>query len=183
MSKYKDPKINISKVYTKSGDKGKTHLIGGDKVSKNDIRVIGYGDIDELNVLIGVCSVYLKNNPISKDFKYPIERLTSIQNELFNLGTVLASVGSKSRSNMPRISKEDTSLLEKDIDKMNSELEPLSSFTLPGGNDLTLSINHARVVCRRSERNIISILEKYKDLDLETLRYLNRLSGYFFVSS
>ena len=181
MSKFRDPNINISKVYTKSGDKGKTRLIGGEEVSKSDIRVIGYGDVDELNVLIGICSNYLKNSPNSKDFSYYIERLGSIQNELFNLGTVLASTGSEMSSDIPRITDEDTNLLEDDIDKMNSNLESLKSFTLPGGNELTLSIHHARVVCRRCERNLVAIQEKHQDFDNTTLRYLNRLSDYLFV--
>ena len=123
MSKFRDPNINISKVYTKSGDKGKTHLIGGEEVSKSDIRVIGYGDVDELNVLIGICSNSLKNSPNSKDFSYYIERLGSIQNELFNLGTVLASTGSEMSSDLPRITDEDTNLLiDAKINEIDSEI-------------------------------------------------------------
>ena len=181
MSKFKDPNINISKVYTKSGDKGKTYLIGGEKVSKDDIRVIAYGDVDELNVHIGICSNFLKNSPNSKDFSYFIERLTSIQNELFNLGTVLAATGSEMSADLPRVTQEDVHNLEKDIDKMNETLEPLDSFTLPGGNEAVLAFHQARVVCRRSERNIVTVINQFLKLDDLTLIYANRLSDYLFV--
>ena len=181
MSKFRDPKINISKVYTKSGDKGLTHLIGGEKVFKNDIRVIAYGDVDELNVSIGVCSNYLKNSPNSKDFEYLISRLTSIQNELFNLGTVLAATGSLIETDLPRVTAGDVENLENDIDNMNEKLEPLSSFTLPGGGSIILSFHQARVVCRRSERNVVEVINKFKDLDELVIIYLNRLSDYLFV--
>ena len=181
MSKFRDPKINISKVYTKSGDKGLTHLIGGEKVFKNDIRVIAYGDVDELNVSIGVCSNYLKNSPHSKDFEYLISRLTSIQNELFNLGTILAATGSPIGDDLPRVTSGDVANLENDIDNMNEKLEPLSSFTLPGGDSIILSFHQARVVCRRSERNVVEVINKFKDLDELVIIYLNRLSDYLFV--
>ena len=181
MSKFRDPKINISKVYTKSGDKGLTHLIGGEKVFKNDIRVIAYGDVDELNVSIGVCSNYLKNSPNSKDFEYLISRLTSIQNELFNLGTVLAATGSPIGADLPRVTAGDVENLENDIDNINEKLEPLSSFTLPGGSSIILSFHQARVICRRSERNAVEVIDKFKDLDELVIIYLNRLSDYLFV--
>jgi len=88
MSKYKEPKIRISKVYTKKGDDGSTYLIGGEQVSKNDVRVIAYGEIDELNVCMGLCANQLKTHSDSKEINYCIERLGSIQNELFNLGSI-----------------------------------------------------------------------------------------------
>ena len=181
MTDFKDPKINISKVYTKGGDKGYTYLIGGEKVSKDDIRVISYGEVDELNVCIGVCSNLLKNSPNSKDFTYFIERLTSIQNELFNLGTVLAATGFKMSLDSPRITEQDINNLEKDIDDINTSLSPLSSFTLPGGDSTVLAIHQARVVCRRAERNVVSTIHKFSNLDKTTLMYLNRLSDYLFV--
>ena len=154
--KYKEPNLNISKVYTKVGDKGTTYLIGNEKVSKNDLRVESYGQIDELNVLIGHC--------------------------YSNLGTVLASLGtSNTNDNLPKIENNDIILLEKDIDDMNSELDPLKSFVLPGGSDLTLYIHSARVMCRKSERSVVSVLSKYPDMDITVLKYLNRLSDYLFV--
>ena len=180
MSKYKEPKIRISKVYTKKGDDGSTYLIGGEQVSKNDIRVIAYGDLDELNVCVGVCANHLKNHSNSEEINYCVERLKSIQNELFNLGTILASAGSKLPKGLPSISEDDILILESDIDKMNKELDSLESFILPGGDEAILSIHLARVVCRRTERNVVTVLEKYNNLTL-SLKYLNRLSDYLFV--
>ena len=181
MSKFKDPDINISKVYTKKGDDGTTHLIGGVKVLKNDIRVVAYGNIDELNVLIGICSTYLINASKSKYFSYYINRLSSIQNELFNVGTVLASTGIEKKHNLPEITDDDIFILENDIDKINDELDVLKSFTLPGENQVSLSIQHARVVCRRCERDIIAIIDTYKDFDMRVIKYINRLSDFLFV--
>ena len=181
MSKFKEPKINISKVYTKSGDKGKTHLIGGEKVPKSDMRVSAYGEIDELNVSIGVCSNILKNSVKSKDFTYFIQRLTSIQNELFNLGTMLAATGSSNLNDLPRVTPEDVRQIEIDIDSMNEALDPLNSFILPGGTEIGLSFHKARVVCRRAERAISSVISDYPDLEEVALIYINRLSDYLFV--
>ena len=180
MSKFKEPKIVISKVYTKKGDKGSTCLIGGEKVSKNDLRVTAYGEVDELNVYVGLCASHISKCPAFEQKNYCLERLTSIQNELFNLGTVLASAGSELPADLPSITDEDVRFLEKDIDKMNLELEPLKSFILPGNNRLVLSAHLARVVCRRAEKYAVSVASKYDNLSL-TIEYLNRLSDYFFV--
>ena len=181
MKKYKEPKINISKVYTKSGDSGKTHLIGGEKVSKDDLRVVAYGEVDELNVTIGFVVFYLKKYPKIKNFEYINTRLLSIQNELFNLGTVLASIGADLPSDLPEIQDNDILILEDDIDGMNDSLEPLKSFVLPGGNDLILQIHSSRVVCRRTERNVATVMREYPNEDIRVLKYLNRLSDYLFV--
>ena len=180
MSKFKEPNIVISKVYTKKGDKGSTFLISGEKVSKNDIRVTAYGEVDELNVYVGLCASHISRCPIFEQKDYCLERLTSIQNELFNLGTALASAGTDSTSDLPSITKDDVKLLEKDIDQMNLELETLNSFVLPGKDQLVLSIHLARVVCRRAEKHAVSVASKYDNLSL-TIEYLNRLSDYFFV--
>ena len=180
MSKFKEPNIVISKVYTKKGDDGSTFLIGGEKVPKNDIRVTAYGEIDELNVCVGICASHISKVSSSKEADYSIKRLKSIQNELFNLGTTLACAGSDIPKNLPAITEDDIVFLENDIDKMNLKLDELDSFLLPGANNLVLSIHLARVVCRRAERHVMHITDKYSDLGL-TLKYLNRLSDYFFV--
>ena len=180
-NKYVNPKIKISKVYTKAGDRGKTDLIGGISVSKDDIRVTSYGEIDELNVLIGFCIFHLKNIKAIASKEYLLSRLISIQNELFNLGTVLASVGSDSLANSPKVDDEDIILLENDIDTMNKSLDSLESFILPGGNELSLHLHLARVVCRRAERSVVSVINKYKETDTKIIEYLNRLSDYLFV--
>ena len=181
MSKYRNPKINITKVYTRNGDQGTTHLIGGEEVSKDDIRVRGYGDIEELNVLIGISINNMKKHAKISNYSYISDRLSSIQNELFNLGTILASTGKEVTSDLPQIENNDITILEHDIDKMNKELKSLESFTLPGGNQFILNIHHSRVVCRRAERHTTSIARQYPDFNLVALRYLNRLSDYFFV--
>ena len=180
-NKYEEPNIKISKVYTKAGDRGKTDLIGGISVSKDDIRVTSYGEIDELNVLIGFCIFHLKNIKAIASKEYLLSRLISIQNELFNLGTVLASVGSDSSANLPKVDDEDIILLENDIDTMNKSLDSLESFILPGGNELSLHLHLARVVCRRAERSVVSVINKYKETDTKIIEYLNRLSDYLFV--
>lgn len=181
MTKYREPKINISKVYTKSGDKGETHLIGGIKVSKDDMRVTAYGEVEELNVTIGFLLFYLKKYPKIDNSEYLFTRLSSIQNELFNLGTVLAAIGSELPSNSPKINDNDILILESDIDNMNSILKPLESFILPGGDELTLHIHYSRVVCRRTERSLTTVIKNYSDVDINILKYLNRLSDYLFV--
>ena len=180
-NKYENPNIRISKVYTKSGDKGKTDLIGGTSVPKDDIRVVSYGEIDELNVLIGFCAFHLKNIKSFDRKGYLLSRLISIQNELFNLGTVLASIGYDSSSNLPKIDRDDVLLLEKDIDTMNKSLDALNSFVLPGGNEIILHLHLSRVVCRRAERSVVSVVNEYKEEDTIIIEYLNRLSDYLFV--
>lgn len=181
MARFKEPNINISKVYTKTGDSGKSQLIGGENVYKDDIRVVAYGEVDELNTCIGICSNYLKGSKLKEKFSYAIERLSSIQNELFNLGTTLAATGSQKSFNLPEITKENIDQLEQDIDKMNSNLDSLKSFILPNGSDMSISFHSARVVCRRAERNIVTVSKVYKDLDNKVLIYINRLSDYLFV--
>jgi len=181
--KYEEPNISISKVYTKIGDKGKTGLIGGASVSKNDLRVSSYGEIDELNVLMGFCVFYLSKTKGIDELEYTLSRLVSIQNELFNLGTVLASIGSENSGNLPKIDVEDITLLEEDIDTMNACLDPLKSFILPGGNELILHLHLSRVVCRRAERSVVTVFDKYPEADTKIIEYLNRLSDYLFVLS
>jgi len=180
MSKYKNPKISITKVYTKTGDKGKTSLIGGELVDKDDSRVEAYGDIEELNVLIGLVLNNFKKHPNIASFSHLAHRLLSIQNELFNLGTMLASIGSKKYKDMPKIDNDDIKIIEEDIDELNENLEKLKSFTLPGGNETVLSIHLSRVVCRRAERRVFSAIDKVTGCD-DILKYLNRLSDYLFV--
>ena len=180
-NKYKEPNIKISKVYTKAGDKGKTDLIGGTSVPKDDIRVVSYGEVDELNVLMGFCIFHLNNIKSLDETPYLLSRLISIQNELFNLGTVLASIGNQPLADLPKIDNEDIILLEKDIDVMNESLDSLDSFVLPGGNELTLYLHLSRVVCRRAERNVVSVANKYAETDTKIIKYLNRLSDYLFV--
>ncbi len=178
--KYKDPSFTISKVYTKTGDKGKTSLVGGQKVLKSNIRIHAYGEIDELNSIVGLCIEELK---IQKyDFKLLINSLVRVQNDLFNLGTILATKSEDMLPSMPRITEEDIVVLENEIDKANSDLPTLHSFVLPGGSKINAYLHLARTVSRRCERVSCSLFEQEK-IDQIVVSYLNRLSDAFFVWS
>ncbi len=164
-----------SRVYTKTGDKGKTGLIGGTRVSKNDIRLEAYGTIDELNSYIGLLRSYGTdelNNII-----------IGIQNQLFNIGSYLATDDSVSdfRSNI-KLEEVRIEELEKEIDKMEQGLSQLTGFVLPGGHESVSFCHIARTVCRRAERRVISMSEQF-ETDGWIVRYLNRLSDFLFVLS
>ena len=178
--KYKDPTFTISKVYTKTGDDGKTSLVGGQKVPKSNVRIHAYGEIDELNSVVGLCIEELKL--MDKDFNSLVKSLTRIQNDLFNLGTILATEPEDMTPSMPRITQNDIKVLEDEIDKANKELPILHSFVLPGGSKVNAFLHLARTVCRRCERNCCDLYEEEK-IDKIVISYLNRLSDNFFVWS
>ena len=171
--------IRINKVYTRTGDKGKTHLIGGIRAWKDDPRIGAYGTIDELNAVIGMCIELIKETKEPKLLSLD-KILISIQNELFNLGTQIGAT--KDMNNLPKLSKDAISKLENEIDRINSSLSDLSSFVLPGGNIINAQLHIARTVCRRAERQTVS-LSKISDVKDENIIYLNRLSDVFFVWS
>ena len=178
--KYKDPTFTISKVYTKTGDKGKTSLVGGQKVLKSNIRINAYGEIDELNSVVGICIEELKL--LDYNFNSLISSLTRIQNDLFNLGTILATKPEDMTSAMPKITSDDIKVLENEIDKANKGLPILHSFVLPGGSKINAFLHLARTVCRRCERVCCSLYEAEKT-DQIVISYLNILSDLFFVLS
>ena len=178
--KYKDPTFTISKVYTKTGDKGKTCLVGGQKVLKSNIRINAYGEIDELNSVVGICIEELKL--LDYNFNPLISSLTRIQNDLFNLGTILATKPEDMTSAMPKITSDDIKVLENEIDQANKDLSVLHSFVLPGGSKINAFLHLARTVCRRCERACCSLYEADKT-DEVVISYLNRLSDLFFVLS
>ena len=175
--KFKTPKITINKVYTKKGDDGYTSLIGGEKVKKNSTRICGFGEIDELNVLLGLCAT---NTEIDK-LKIK-SKIVKIQNDLFNLGNMLATPAKYMSSKNPQISENSVKFLEDYIDIYNKKLDSLSSFILPGGSKTSIDFHIARVVCRRCERLIVSMRET-DNIDLIIIKYLNRLSDLLFVWS
>ncbi len=163
------------KIYTKTGDKGKTSLIGGTRVPKHHERIEAYGTVDELNSFVGLLRDHLDaDNP---------DRivLLQIQETLFRLESHLAEdpEGVKTRS-MPEITASDIELLEKEIDRMNEDLPELHHFILPGGHPLVSYAHVARTVCRRAER-ICTRLNENHEVDEADIKYLNRLSDYFFV--
>ncbi|MDC0204535.1 cob(I)yrinic acid a,c-diamide adenosyltransferase [Flavobacteriales bacterium] len=161
------------KVYTKKGDTGKTQLLGGSIVSKNHIRLECYGTIDELNAFIG--NIY--DQQLSKQHKLI---LLAIQNQLFNLGSIISCDGTKQRIALPNISEANIEVLEAEIDKMDAYLPKLKSFILPSGHDIASKCHIARTICRRTERNLVALAETTEINPLH-LKYLNRLSDYLFV--
>ena len=181
MTDKKSPNIRINKVYTRSGDSGKTRLIGGEERWKDDPRVEAYGTIDELNSEIGLCRELIKGTK-EKKFSSLILMLKSVQNELFNLGSQLAVANGGDSVNLPQLSENAISKLESEIDAINKPLSELSSFVLPGGSLLNAQFHMARNVCRRAERRTVT-LSKVENVKSVNIRYLNRLSDALFVWS
>ena len=161
------------KVYTKTGDKGKTSLIGGTRVPKYDDRIEAYGTIDELNSFIGL----LRDQEIDGHSK---SILLEIQKRLFDMESSVAYDREKQVKNLPELKEKDINLLENEIDKMDELLPPLTSFILPGGHTVVSYCHICRTVCRRAERLLLKVAEKYPVNETD-LKYLNRLSDYFFV--
>jgi cob(I)alamin adenosyltransferase len=169
------PKSMSSKIYTKTGDKGKTSLIGGTKVYKSDLRIEAYGTIDELNSFIGLCLDYLKSNNINN-------ALTEVQDRLFTIGSALACDPEKeTKLKIPDLHEKDIGLLEKEIDKMSEVLPAMKSFILPGGHIAVSTLHVARCVCRRAERCCVRMQKKEMEIESLIVKYLNRLSDYLFV--
>ena len=168
-------------MYTRTGDRGKTRLVGGEERSKDDIRVEAYGTVDELNAAIGLCRELVKETE-NKKFDSLILILKSVQNELFNLGTQLATATKSDSRNIPKLSDDAVLNLESEIDIFNETLSELTSFILPGGSMINAQFHVARNVCRRAERRVVTLL-KTENLDLNNLEYLNRLSDALFVWS
>ncbi len=164
-----------SKIYTKTGDLGKTSLIGGTKVPKSHIRIESYGTVDELNSFIG-----LVNDQITDSHTKTI--LKEIQDRLFTIGSSLACDPEKEPlMKIPDLKESDIDLLEREIDQMNEVLPPMKNFILPGGHTAVSTTHVARCVCRRSERICVNMLENDMFVELLVIKYLNRLSDYLFV--
>ena len=163
-----------AKLYTKTGDKGQTSLLGGKKVSKTDLRIEAYGNVDELNSFIG----RLKDqNAIDKDLG---NQLLIIQELLFTIGSILATEEDFKGFELPKISESHVKQLEDWIDQLDAEVPPLKNFILPGGHQ-AISLSHVcRTICRRTERSAIAAADHSK-IAPELLKFLNRLSDYFFI--
>jgi cob(I)alamin adenosyltransferase len=161
------------KIYTKTGDKGFTSLIGGTRVPKSHIRIESYGTVDELNSYIGLI---IDQDIAAHDKKI----LKEVQDRLFTIGSSLASDPEKSRMIIPDLNNEDIELLEKEMDKMNEQLPELRHFILPGGSNAISYCHIARCVCRRAERITVQLAEE-SPVDEKVTIYLNRLSDYLFT--
>ena len=158
------------RIYTRTGDNGKTSLLSGKRVNKHNKRIIAYGSIDELNSFMGVVRDY---SP--EDYK---DEIFLIQNKLMIIASQLSN--DKNYDNIPNINKKDTEFLENAIDRMTDKLNPLENFIIPGGNKLISFTHVARCVCRRAEINI-TILKEKEDINKEILLFINRLSDYLFT--
>ena len=163
------------KIYTKKGDEGQTSLLGGTRVEKHHDRIEAYGTVDELNSYLGL----IRDQDIDGKYK---SQLIKIQNDLFTIGSVLASDPEKSKVKIPLISEDDITLLENSIDEWADALPEMRSFILPGGHIIVSHIHVARCICRRAER-ATNRLGTQNESSAMALKYLNRLSDYLFMFS
>jgi len=174
--------IRITRVYTRVGDDGHTALVGGRRVPKDDLRIEAYGTLDELNSIVGLARTFNAEAPASAARERLDHMLKLLQNELFDLGSELATPPDAHYEGMFRVGDAEVTRLESLIDECQQDLEPLSSFILPGGGRVAAFLHQARTVCRRAERLVLQ-LDRSEPLGSGPLRYLNRLSDLFFVLS
>jgi cob(I)alamin adenosyltransferase len=180
---FNEPRIALNRIYTRTGDRGETHLAGGQRVAKDDLRIECYGTVDELNAFVGTARVtagdLAKNTPRLTEFARVLVR---VQHELFNLGSILATLPPDVHPKQAQVTDKEIDQLEREIDSANEELAPLRSFVLPGGSRLDAELHICRTVCRRAERLLIG-LAREQSVPSEAVRYLNRLSDALFVWS
>ncbi|HEX2613087.1 MAG TPA: cob(I)yrinic acid a,c-diamide adenosyltransferase [Fibrobacteria bacterium] len=176
--------LKIQRVYTRTGDDGKTALLGGKRVPKDHPRVEAYGCIDELNAALGLCRAALAaSRKIPAKERRAFEAfLLAAQDRLFDCGSVLAAPGGKEWAGMPLPGAADVAALEKSMDAMNKTLPSLVSFVLPGGCAENAWLHHARAACRRAERRVVTLARR-ETVPPEIIRYLNRLSDWLFVAA
>jgi cob(I)alamin adenosyltransferase len=174
--------MRITRVYTRTGDKGTTRLVGGQVVEKDHPRIDAYGTVDELNAVLGIVRVH---NARSGGNALARERVDAmlhrIQNDLFNVGGDLATRPEDRWPGMYRVGDEDVTQLERWCDELNEDLEPLREFILPGGGPVGAFLHQARTVCRRAERVLVALLHAEPETGEGAMRYLNRLSDFLFV--
>jgi len=171
--------VKLNKIYTRTGDDGSTGLGDGTRVAKGSNRVSAYGDVDEANACIGMALVCLKED---SRFEDAVRALMKVQNDLFDLGADLCMPETEDETSgvALRIKERDVAALENHIDIFNADLEPLTSFVLPGGSETAARLHIARTVVRRAERQITSLAET-ETVNASALRYVNRLSDLLFV--
>jgi len=175
--KFNEPRIALNRIYTRRGDGGETSLAGGQRLSKDALRIASYGEVDELNAFAGMACL-----TASEALPELAVILKRVQHELFNLGSILATLPADVHPKQPRVTQREIEQLEKEIDEANQSLAPLRSFVLPGGTRLNAELHVSRTVCRRAERTVVS-LGHTEIVPEEAVRYLNRLSDAFFVWS
>lgn len=161
------------KIYTKTGDQGMTSLFGGKRLHKSALRIDAYGTVDELNSWIGL----VRDQPVNQERQ---STLIAVQNCLFVIGSTLAAEPGNTKITIPALRDADIALLETEIDAMDSRLEPMRFFILPGGNQAVSFCHVARTVCRRAERLVVA-LSQAEPVNIMVIQYLNRLSDYLFM--
>jgi len=171
--------VTLNRIYTRTGDAGRTRLATGETVSKADARVEAYGAVDEANACIGLARLHTTAEPQLDAM------LGRIQNEMFDLGADLATppAPDEAAGRALRILDGQVSRIEAEIDAMNAELPPLASFVLPGGTPAAAALHLARTVCRRAEREAVRLAQSGAPVNAPALRYLNRLSDFLFVAA
>lgn len=174
--------INITRVYTRTGDQGTTALVGGARVAKDSRRVECYGAIDELNASLGLARSLNAAAPRHAGRARLDAILTRLQNELFDLGSELATPPEAAYEGMFTVGASDVRALERVMDACQKDLEPLRSFVLPGGGPVAAVLHQARTICRRAEREIIR-LQREETIGAFVVPYVNRLSDLLFVLS
>jgi len=173
--------MRITKVYTRTGDAGKTRLAGGQQVWKDSLRVEAYGTVDELNASVGVVRVVNADTMGGHEQARQLEEeLRWIQNKLFDIGSILATSPGQTFKNMPQVTGADVIRLEKLIDRCQKDLEPLKEFILPGGGKVSGFLHQARTICRRAERLCVG-LSREEPVDPSIIKFVNRLSDTLFV--
>jgi len=174
--------VRLNRIYTKAGDGGDTRLVGGQKVRKDALRIEAYGTVDELSACIGIARTQLTAPGAPAEADALAKVLARIQNELFNLGSDLATMPADRHPKQPVIEARHVTALEREIDGWNETLPELRSFVLPGGGPVAASLHLARTVCRRAERCIVRLRDA-EAIGEQSLPYVNRLSDALFVMS
>jgi cob(I)alamin adenosyltransferase len=173
------PRLAINRVYTRQGDQGDTALAGGQRVAKDSLRIEAYGTVDELNSFAGLA----RETAGEKESTAALAAiLLRVQHELFNLGSILATLPADVHPKQARVTDREVDQLEREMDRMNEDLPALRSFVLPGGSRLNAELHVCRTVCRRAERVCVA-LARVEEIPPEAVRYLNRLSDALFVFS
>lgn len=174
--------MRITRVYTRTGDKGTTRLVGGQEVSKDHVRIASYGTVDELNSILGLVRTFNTRSEAAPEAVARIDgMLHRIQNDLFNVGSDLATRPEDRWEGMYRVGNDDVTRLEGWIDELNEDVGPLKEFILPGGGLVGSFLHQARTVCRRGERDLVRLLREEPEAGEGAMRYLNRLSDFLFV--
>jgi cob(I)alamin adenosyltransferase len=180
---FDEPKrVVLNRIYTRAGDDGRTSLVGGQRIAKHALRIESYGTVDELNAAVGVARTTLEGLEQTQFVSQLAGILKRVQHELFNLGSILATLPEDVSPKQPRITAAEIDRLEQEIDMANDSLPVLRSFVLPGGSRPEAELHVARTVCRRAERLLVALSEQ-EHIEAESVQYLNRLSDALFVWS